>query len=432
MINRYFQIVLFFLCILSPLLGLEAEPIGDHQKLSTHYILAIDNHVDNMRNPQRMEAARDEITKVLLKNGFSNNDYLTILVYSLQLNNPDFEHFATISLDKNNKQILWRQLKPNNNMLAELGDWSKISSKDNTNASVQALAKTYAIKAASPQNGSVANKTLVLMVTDGVANGVVQSYAAEYAGLKWNNETLWNKYESDVFNLIREEANSFAFINSPIKDQNGELQPNIGIDPYGKLYIEPFLALPTERPSISNTTNIPPSLAFQRVRGGYKLRMAPVSTNDRYLMTAAEFTIGDRIFTWKLSSPNKAGAEKWEVFVGKDEIDKNEKVCMRAWLKYLDGIYNGQEISPFDTPFQRGLTIRQSFKTTGTEKIFGIIPLTEQFWWWYPNDALRAVLIWDVVIVILFIIVVLFIGYRIYNKLTRFVPKNSDIVIENF
>ena len=424
-------ILLFFSVLLS--FELKAETIDNQKKLSTHYILAIDNHVDNLRNPQRLEATRDDIANILLKNGFSDNDFLTIIVYSLQLENPDFEHFATVSLDNNSKPILWRKLKPSKNMLAELGDWAKISTRDNTNASVQALAKTFALKAATPdsKSSSVANRTFVLMITDGVANGVVQSYAAEYAGLKWNNEAIWNKNEDYVFSLIREEANSFAFINTPLKDLSGNLQPNIVIDPYGKLFIEPFLALPTERPSISNTTNIPPSLAFQRVRGGYMLRVKPVSTNDKYLLTSTELTIGDKTYTWKLSNPAQAGEESWKVFIGKDEVDNKDKVCMRAWLKYLDGIYNGQEISPYDGPFTRGMTIEQSFKTTGIEKVFGIMPLTEMFWWWYPNNAARAVLVWDIVLVLLFMILVLFVGYRIYNALTRYVPKNSDIVVDN-
>ena len=99
-------------------------------------------------------------------------------------------------------------------------------------------------------------------------------------------------------------------------------------------------------------------------------------------------------------------------------------------MKYTDGYYNGILVSPHIETYRQGMTINTQYKMQEEAKVFGLLPLEDAFWWFFPNDSTYAVLTWDIIITLIFIAVICFIAYKIFRTITLYCPKNEDISLE--
>lgn len=75
------------------------------------------------------------------------------------------------------------------------------------------------------------------------------------------------------------------------------------------------------------------------------------------------------------------------------------------------------------------MTVNQLIKIQNETKILGVLPLSDSFWWWFPNDIFSAILIWDLIIILAFIIVIGYIFYRCFVRINTYKPSNDKITI---
>lgn len=102
---------------------------------------------------------------------------------------------------------------------------------------------------------------------------------------------------------------------------------------------------------------------------------------------------------------------------------------IRAWVRYNDGIYNGTVMNPYDPQYIGAMTILQTVRLNEDAKILGVMPLSDFFWWWYPNDIFAAVMVWDLIILVIFIFVVGLILYRCFVAINHYRPSNDVLKI---
>ena len=82
-------------------------------KANRHYIFAFDVAYADRGYINAISSARmvSVVKAILENNSFSKNDYLSFVSYSLNMNSPDFNQFATVAKDSSGKQIKWAQYK---------------------------------------------------------------------------------------------------------------------------------------------------------------------------------------------------------------------------------------------------------------------------------------------------------------------------------
>ena len=148
------------------------------------------------------------VKAILENNSFSKNDYLSFVSYSLNMNSPDFNQFATVAKDSSGKQIKWAQYKNVNEAINQLTpNWYDITIGHHLHnngkvASMQSIAKQYVLKAVTSTK-NVADETWLLMITDDLVNGVGNNYANEYNTVATaGNYLAFDKSRNDVLNLV--------------------------------------------------------------------------------------------------------------------------------------------------------------------------------------------------------------------------------------
>lgn len=99
---------------------------------------------------------------------------------------------------------------------------------------------------------------------------------------------------------------------------------------------------------------------------------------------------------------------------------------MKAWLKYNDGVYGGVVESPLDENFKR-LSYSTTLPLGNEDKIFGIIPLPSVLWWFFPDDLSKAVIVWDVIIVLLAVICIILLAIKAFDSWTKYEPTDEQI-----
>lgn len=397
-------------------------------KANRHYIFAFDVAYADRGYINAISSARmvSVVKAILENNSFSKNDYLSFVSYSLNMNSPDFNQFATVAKDSSGKQIKWAQYKNVNEAISQLTpNWYDITIGHHLHnngkvASMQSIAKQYVLKAVTSTK-SVADETWLLMITDDLVNGVGNNYANEYNTVATaGNYLAFDKSRNDVFNFVGDFNKKIQFSVIPIKNVSGKKTINLGLG-YRNLKMIVYAVHPTVLPSIHSVTDMPSTLPIKRVRGGYKIGINIKSLTSEFDIDSIYLNLRGKLIFMPLAHPK---------FINKEELSDGDSIAVTMTMKYTDGYYNGILVSPHIETYRQGMTINTQYKMQEEAKVFGLLPLEDAFWWFFPNDSTYAVLTWDIIITLIFIAVICFIAYKIFRTITLYCPKNEDISLE--
>lgn len=388
----------------------------------THYIIAYDKFVGNYNKADQSIVHR--IDQYLQEKHFSGSeDYISIFEYGLDWITPNMSEFVMPCKDTGNHSIIWRHI-PGNTIASIFNAYQDnswpIRSYHLSSGSMQSIAKQYLVSAAANvKEHDFVDKTYLLMVTDMWFNGN-DDYRKE-----WNSavEAVPVQFAHGLRNLQSEVFRHLATVNEVLRfipSQNFVLS-NQGKSPYQVVVYE---VLANNIPSIQSVTTMPSPLPIKRVRGGFELSLDLSTTNKLYQIS--DITIKNN----KGKTIGRSNNGKVDVKFSSSDVRSGDSLSVQMSLKQLDGIYNGILISPNNPTHRGGMTLNQVVKISDEAKVLGLMPLNDWLWWWYPHDVFTAVMIWDVIIILAFIAVLLYLGYRIFININSYSPSNSNIKIK--
>lgn len=415
--------ILVFLAVIISIMT--SDVCASEQRLPNHYIVAFDPYVAIYQSYYADPGVLDKVTSDLKAHGYDpETDYISVIGYALEMGYPDMMRFARPFITQKGGTWKWH-IAGNETLRQAFSNWpdGQPLLKNGPAASAQILAKPYAIKAlrqeAELSDHAVANHTYLVMVTDDVSNGGNNDYAKEWRNIATAgaaNASRFNYIEPLVFDQMSEFNNMFKFI-TPKEKKETKISPNGG---YRIIWHE---LIPSEQPSIHSVTTLPSPLPLRRVRGGYRLDLDASTLSEKYGIN--DFTILDNNGDTLVNAPKVQGI----FHIPSNRLSNGDSIEIKMSLVLNDGMYNGVLLSPDNPRYSAGLSNRQMVKLADDAKIWGIVPLTDSLWWWYPDNSFKAVIIWDVVLGIILVGIVLFIGYCWLKKAATYVPKDSTIKI---
>lgn len=422
-------------------------------EINRHFIVAIDVvPASCYRSVLQSTTSRAAIEKALRTFDINEDDRVTIVTYGINLSNPDFDNFASIPKGKGGK-LLWRSMC--NADLSIFGNWNDIVYNQHHNlmgrnkvfgykpASFQSGVKPYIMekaKAAWYDNGEKtgANETILLMVSDQVVNSIGNRWEDEWAEMSSLVDARIDSYFSKVQAFIK-SANETLYFND-IKIGNRDYwQISDGYSKNGKKqpYTIKAYKLKIAPKPLQAFSSIPTPLTVKRVRCGYELPMdiASIASIDScYIIERMELEIvrtGKKINIYNNSIVRHSSENDdiKPIKIEKSDFQDGDDVKIRAWVRYNDGIYNGTVMNPYDPQYIGAMTILQTVRLNEDAKILGVMPLSDFFWWWYSNDIFAAVMVWDLIILVIFIFVVGLILYRCFVAINHYRPSNDVLKI---
>lgn len=422
-------------------------------ELNRHFIVAIDVVPAPCYRPVLQDtASRTAIERVLKYFEISEHDRLSIVTFGISLSNPDFDNFAYIPR-RTYGELLWKNM--NDADLSRFGNWKDIAYNQHHNvlthhnplsynlASFQSGAKPYImgkVQATCYANGNMvgANETILLIVSDQVVNSVGNRWEDEWADMAAVDGANINKYFPQVKAFIK-SANETLYFNE-IKIGNRDyyqiasgFYKNGTSVPYTiKAYKLKIAPKPLQAISL-----IPTPLPVKRVRRGYELSLDVLSfesIDSCYTIEKMELEIvrtGKKIEIYRKGGDSLSAGFSGEkpIKIGKADFRDGDDVKIRAWVRYKDGIYNGTVMNPYDPQYMGAMTIPQTVRLKEDAKILGVLPLSDFLWWWFPDDIFTAVMIWDLIILLLFILVVGLILYRCFVVINHYKPSDDKLKI---
>lgn len=434
--KRYLMILLTMTLSLSIhaslLLSLETQKKHNY---SRHFVIAVDVSYTDLGCTRfiTQQQTKDCIFNLLAKNGFNENDFLSLVSYSLSLGQPDFSNFVTIARDNRGIPVKWRQFENANDASIKLGSavsWDDMVLRQHLRlcphprGSMQSLAKQYILKTLTSKNPKqICNETLLLMITDEVVNGIDNNYVNEYNEVTFHNPQVFSNLREEVFEFVRECDAMFQFERTKLQNckefSNDKISKNLRFKDKSNLKVVPYIVRPVVRPAIQAITDIPSPLPIKIVKGGYRLEL-----NANVLSKIYE------IYSLDLLLPNEKiniDINEGKLFVERDKLSDGDSIALQMDVKYIDGIYNGISMSPRIPIYNQGLTLKTKFRLQQDNKILGMIPLHDSFWWFFPDDIQKEIILWSVILILVVIIFIIYIAFKCFRRRTRYIPQNKDI-----
>ena len=413
-------LVLFFIMFCS-FIPLNAD------NLSKHYIFAFDLTIHQKYDRDFTSLRVINILDSLLNhNGFDKSkDYVSVVFYTLDLSNPDMNNFVKpCKLD--GKPLLRKQIGKKR-LSKLLSDWPYYQPKHGAYASMQSLCKPYAVmETKTSDTTAFADKTILLIISDQKVNGTDDNY-----NLEWDRVSKLPLANIPRFNSIKPEASKtwtafnedFKFSNIKLKYGNVETS-KIYVSADGEYCIVPYEVKTADAPSIHSVTDLPSPLPMKRVRGGFMVNATPHSLNKKYSINHVE--IDDAL--GNLLAQSNVGS--LDVLLKSKQIKVGDTICVKMSLLFNDSLYDGVKISSENPRFKEGMTIKQAIKLQDEAKVMGLLPLSDFFWWWSPNDVFTAVMIWDLIFLLALIALIGYILYKLFVKINSYIPSNANIKIK--
>lgn len=418
-------LLIVFMCVPSTIdagLMLGMSSAKEANTSQNHYIIAFDLSVGIYRSDCNSKNTLSSLESHLKKKGYkSGKDYISILGYNLDLENPDEDSIARLFRDPSDKPILWRRLGKNT-ISSLFPDWPKGKPENAPHfyASMQSLAKPYLVMGANNNLGNTADRTFLVLVTDEVVNGADDDYQKEFQNVLSSpgaNIPELRKIKDKVIKTARSFNELFSFI----QDDDKTL---VARHYYGGEYnIIQYEVIPNQLPSINSVSNFPSLLPLKKVKGGFRLNVNVSSVNKYYKISYIQINNG----RGQLLCETDSG--EFNNIISSQKIKEGDTLNVSMELIYEDGMYNGMRLSNRNARFRKGLTVEQVVTIPDEAKIMGIMPLTDSLWWFYYDNAAAAVVTWDVILLILFIIFICISAFRMFKRITRYVPDNQVISI---
>lgn len=396
--------------------------------VNTHYIIAFDRHVGNYHKDFLSPKMLTTLTKILKKADFSaEKDYISIVEYSMEMDNPSMDKFVRPYVSSKGDTITWLKLA-DENLSALFRKWSESQPLINTKSkysSLQSLAKPFIMMEVQTEVNSAkyADRTIMLLVTDEVVNGADDNYAQEWETVSISPGSNNDKFESlkhRVFSQMQKFNDEFKFVEIALGRDN---QTRVAISPDGKYKVVLYEVVAVDKPSIHSVTDFPSPLPLQRVRGGFKVSANTQSINKKYEIHQIAIAKTDGQLLGKVSDGD------FDLIIHSDDVHAGDTLATFMSLRMIDGFYNGTLISADNPRYTDGMVSQQVVKIQDEAKILGLFPLTDFFWWWFPNDVFTAVMIWDLIILIIAIVIVGYVLYKCFVKINTYKPSNETLKI---
>ena len=395
------------------------------ETIRKHMIIAVDRYPDKGKNYKKTleetpQLIINSISKLANNIGMTKSDYVSMVIFSLGTKDSSLDKYATCGI-VNGKQLLWNKYTSFSDIFgAGNKNWNSIiDSHENDGSPFSMLtgAQMYSFKACK-NNEYLANKTYLLMVTDNQYNGN-GDVDAEFVHFMQQGASR-NLKREEFRNTCISIAQDYNFIyvcDETVIDHN--------MYPYK---VTLFEVRPSSSFSLNTVVNYPANLGLKRIKGGYVISF-------EYQLTSKDYELSR--FDVEIHHSNDDNKEKATCYNGNlvecrvnssDIRGDSIVITLKGWLHKLDKTYNSAMLNPYDPAFSN-LSITQTLPLKDEYKIFGMLPLYDFFWWWYPNDLHMAVLLWEAILMPILILLVLAIGYYLLLKVTRYEPTDSSIKI---
>lgn len=409
-----------------------SDSIEETNGLTYHYIIAFDQSIGKYRPYYLDKSLLETLDNLLASNYFNGErDYLSMVAYTLEAGRPSMERFVRAYNDMEG-EILW--IHPGDKGISKrFSEWPSGQPLLDLSAqpfgSMQSLAKPFAIMETVRLENShqKADKTILLIVSDEVINGLDDNYAQEWRNISTipgADYKAFNLQSVEIFNKVKDFNEEFNFIQTPLLYGNKKSE-KISLSSDGVYKIVPYELVSTEKPSVHSITDLPSPLPFQRVKGGYSLSLDSlyVAPYHKFMELTILSMKGDTL----VNSHNPQG----NFFVPSRLLSNGDSVRIHMNIALNDGMYNGMLMSP-NNPRYPGLEQRQKVRLANDYQILGFIPLADWMWpnWW-RNDMFTVILVWDIIIIGILIGILLYIGYKALKKWATYVPHDKNVKIHH-
>lgn len=388
---------------------------------SNHYIIAFDLRPQGYESFFHSNSTLNKVEGAMKNLGFdSNRDYVSILGYSMDTTTPTEQDFVRPYKMSDNEPIIWYKLE-NQHLISLFPDWTtgpKGEPALTVGSSMQSIVKPYAVMETAHKADSLVSaiKTYLILVTDDEANG--DKGVQDYYRQEWKNvfQNTHDGLKETMFDKIGDFNKEFTFSAK----KSTLIQPG----PNGASYsIYPYEVESSEKPSIYSVTDMPTPLPFERVRGGLKLNFDARAISDKYKIKSVR--VSD--ISGQVLGESKSG--RLDVMISSNKVSSGDSVLLSMDLQLKDGFYNGMIISPENPRYAEGMSVLNQIRIRDEAKIFGIIPLVDALWWWFPNDQYTAVMVWDVIILLILIVIIGFILYKWFIRINTYKPTDDKLKI---
>lgn len=421
LIRYVFILLIFFATVHS--LKIEAS------NTITHYIIAFDQSVGKYYSDYLSPKTLNTLSSILEDADYDlNHDYISIVGYSIEMGDPSMQRFVQPYTTSVGDTIIWMSLS-NVELSTLFRNWPQGQPSLNPYGapygSMQSLAKPYIVmetNVAMSEN-KLADRTIILLVSDEVVNGVDDNYSQEWDNVSTSLGADYKKFKElsqNVFGAMQGFNEEFKFVQVGIGRENKKRFP---ISSDGMYKVVAYEVVASDKPSIHSATDFPSSLPLKRVRGGFKIVVKSNSINEKYCINTIK--ISDKSGkTLVLSTDGDV-----DFTIPSDVIHAGDTVVVSLSLAMKDGYYNGVLISENNPRYKDGMTSNQVVRIQDEAKVLGLIPLADAFWWWFPNDVFTAVMIWDLIILIIVIAIVGYILYRSFIRINTYKPSDDKLKI---
>lgn len=371
-----------------------------------HVIVAFDRAIPNYESTYRDVRTLNSIDEFIKKEIRFDNLYVSVVGYSMNGTYPIIDDFVVPYKDRDSRPILWQSYNSLRDVFPfwPMGEPTQMNNYDKP-GSMQSLAKPYCVMETAVKNyNQAADATFIIFVTDEKVQGVDDDYKREWEEMRWYNNEAYTKIQGEVFEKLKQFNETYRFEFRSRKTINREF------------VIASYELLPAEHPSIYSVSDLPSPLPIKRIRGGYNLACQVESHNPQY-----------EIKDWAVY--NSYGNllkhdEEGKVFINSNEFHDGDTLEVRMILRVSDKLYGGVLLSRRNCA---GMALKQAVKLQDEAKVLGIIPLSDNYWWWFPNDVMTAVMMWDLVILLVLIGITAFVFYILFVLINSYHPQNKDI-----
>lgn len=396
---------------------------------STHYIIAFDQSVGKYHSDYLSQKTLSLLSSILNDVEYSStDDFISIVGYTMEMGVPSMQRFVRPYISSEGDTIKWMSLA-NADLSSLFRNWPQgqplLNPYGSPYGSMQSIAKPYIVMETNCLSSAnkLADRTIMLLVSDEVVNGTDDNYSQEWNNVSTSLGADYKKFKElsqNVFGTMQGFNEEFKFVQIGLGHENKKRFP---ISSDGMYKVVPYEVVASDKPSIHSATDFPSSLPLKRVRGGFKIVVRSNSVNEKYAIHKIRISNQNRKILGESSDGNM------EFTISSEDIQTGDTLNVGMSLTLKDGYYNGALIGENNPRYKEGMVSKQVVKIQDEAKVLGLVPLSDAFWWWFPNDVFTAVMIWDLILLLMVIVIVGYILYRCFVRINAYKPSNDKLKI---
>ena len=395
--------------------------------LTNHIILAFDQALPpNYRTILNNSSTKiiSSINSSLYLNGdclLKKGDFVSIVNFVADTRANSLDNFA--SIPKNDEGVLMKWIQSDDgkiNSLFQTGTWNNMLTVDayGSRYSLLSGAKQSAIEVT--KDGKIASHTYLVMITDDYYNGMddVNKDLDHFLNNSYFGDNRAFVKNSYLKKCHKVNSNfSFTFLKESVI--------------YGTYRAMLFDVLPNYSAALPVLLSYPSTYNLKRVRGGYEIDFDFSERKPDFTLEGFELSVADLLYKYK-----KGDKQHVNLFIPSQSVlGDSLDISLKGWFLQHDDVYNGHLFTPDDQS-----ELSKSKDLLITERVFlpreatvFRVPLSDSFWIWYKDDAAKAAFMWEVVIIAIFIMIIIFLVVglsTLYIRVAqRYKPNDKDIKI---